>query len=736
VAVGDFNADGKQDVIIALGGLSSVNVLLGNGDGTLGPQSLFGTAPYVAAVAVGDFNGDGKLDWVAATNGAVDSATVALGRGDGTFQAARVYVSDNAPVAHAFADFNGDGILDMVVTNSPANDVSILLGNSDGTFQAPVNMPFSGSPGALMTGDFNNDGKQDFAVRNGFGNPTTVVVYLGNGDGTFQAPKSSSTGGTAGGAIVVGDFNGDGKLDLTVSNHDGATPDFAVLLGNGDGTFGAPIITATGGGSIQWLTAADLNKDGHLDLVVMDNTNGDVAIFLGKGDGTFQPPTTLARQFANVAAVGDFNNDGNPDLVVTAANGAFVYLGRGDGTFNAPLTVNLGSPPPGGPTWVAVADFNLDGKLDFVVGEAPLRGVNNGYQGVQLLLGNGDGTFQPVQDYLAGAGNDFWQPSIGDFNRDGAPDVAVLDLQNSILVLLNQTPPPIAVSPGSLSFGNQLVGTTSSALTIKVSNNGSTATTIGVSISGNFAQSNNCPVSPATLAAAASCTISVTFKPTVTGPLTGSVTVTDTLPGSPQIVTLSGTGVAPVVALGGTSISFGSQIVGTSSAVQMVTLSNTGTATLTISSIAITGTNSADFSQTNTCGASVAAGANCSISVTFKPTATGSRLASVTITDNASGSPQSVSLAGTGVAPVVSFGGTTTLTYSGQPVGTSSAPQSATLTNTGNAALTITSIAITGANSGDFSETNTCPASPSTLAAGANCMISVTFKPTASPKNS
>jgi hypothetical protein len=292
--------------------------------------------------------------------------------------------------------------------------------------------------------------------------------------------------------------------------------------------------------------------------------------------------------------------------------------------------------------------------------------------------------------------------------------------------------PVVSLSPASLSFGNQSVGTSSAAQNVTLSNTGNAALTITSIVitgtnSGDFSETNTCPASPATLAAGANCTISVTFKPTATGNRAASISITDNASGSQQAVSLTGTGTqAPAVTLSPTSLSFGNERVGTSSAAQSVTLTNSGNATLTLS-IAIAGTNSGDFSQTNTCGASVAAGANCMINVTFKPTATGNRSASVTITDNAPGSPHTVALTGTGTAPAVTLA-PTSLNFAGQLVTTASAAQSITLTNSGTATLNITSITITGANSGDFSETNTCGAS---VAAGANCSVSVTFKPTA-----
>ncbi len=181
-------------------------------------------------------------------------------------------------------------------------------------------------------------------------------------------------------------------------------------------------------------------------------------------------------------------------------------------------------------------------------------------------------------------------------------------------------------------------------------------------------------------------------------------------------------GPAPVASLSPTSLTFASQSVGTTSAAQTVTLSNTGTATLTISSIVASG----DFAETDNCGGSLASGGNCSISVTFTPTASGTRTGSSSVTDNASGSPQTVGLTGTGAAPTTTASlSPTSLTFASQTVGTTSAAQTVTLTNTGSAALAITTIS----TSGDFAETDNCGSS---VAVGGNCAINVTFSPTAS----
>ena len=208
---------------------------------------------------------------------------------------------------------------------------------------------------------------------------------------------------------------------------------------------------------------------------------------------------------------------------------------------------------------------------------------------------------------------------------------------------------PIAfVTPTSLTFASQAVGSTSAAQTFALTNEQNTALNLAITTSGDFAETDTCGTS---LGPSLSCTISVMFVPTFPLTRTGSVTITDNAVNSPETVTLSGTGVGPAVSFGQNSFNVDSQLIATSSSAQLVSLTNTGNAPLTISSIVIGGTNSGDFAQTNTCpgsNATLAANASCTISLIFTPAATGGRTASVNVADDAPGTPQSLSLVGTG----------------------------------------------------------------------------------------
>ncbi|KAA6462015.1 choice-of-anchor D domain-containing protein [Acidobacteria bacterium AB60] len=292
--------------------------------------------------------------------------------------------------------------------------------------------------------------------------------------------------------------------------------------------------------------------------------------------------------------------------------------------------------------------------------------------------------------------------------------------------------PIITISSMTLSFGNQLVGSSSAAQTVTVTNVGTVPVVISnVSLMGlnpsDFIQTNNCVGSITT-----SCTISVIFNPTGMGARTGTLTFATTAPTNLQPnIALTGTGIAPVLAVSPTPLAFGNQQVGTTSTpAQVVTISNaTGTAPLSIASISVSGTNASDFVMTQTCGVPVtlAVGGTCTASVAFAPSAAGPRSASLNVAAAAPALSQSVPMSGTGTLPGASLT-PASLTFANQLVLSPSAAQNLTLLNTGLAPLTITSIAVSGSNPGDFSQTNTCG---TTLAAGASCTISVVFTPAA-----
>jgi len=299
----------------------------------------------------------------------------------------------------------------------------------------------------------------------------------------------------------------------------------------------------------------------------------------------------------------------------------------------------------------------------------------------------------------------------------------------------------LALSTGAVGFGNQTIGTTSATPALITLTNGGTAplNISSIAITGTnldqFAETNTCPSSlPPTTGNV--CTISVTFVPTVAGSATALLTVTDNAANSPQNfgTALTGTGQAePLALVSPASLAFGTQVSGTISSVQTVTISNTGSAPLSINAstgIVLGGANANQFQQTNTCPPSLNAGTQCAISVTFNPTSTGAKAATVTITDNSGNSggstSQTVNLAGTGTAPVRTVSPASLNFGTTQPVGTSAA-LTVTLTNTGTGTLSITSIGVRGTNANQFSSNNTCGTS---LNVAASCTVSVTYAPT------
>jgi HKD family nuclease len=296
-----------------------------------------------------------------------------------------------------------------------------------------------------------------------------------------------------------------------------------------------------------------------------------------------------------------------------------------------------------------------------------------------------------------------------------------------------QTIAVLTLSATVLNFPTTTVGQTSAAQTLTLTNTGTatlTLSTVTVSNTTDFADTTTCGTS---LAPGAICTFSITFKPSTAAALQSIITVTDNATNSPQSVTLNGTGVTaatPAVTLSPTSVAFASQTVLTTSAATTVTVTNTGNATLTFTSIGLNGANANNFTLSNSCPATLAPSAFCTLSVAFYPQTAASFAASIILNDNAANSPQTVALSGTGTAtaaPAVTLS-QTSVTFASQTAGTSSAATNVTLTNTGTATLSLSSIVLGGTNPADFTESNNCP---STLAAGAYCTLSVAFTPQA-----
>jgi VCBS repeat protein len=239
IVIGDLNGDGRLDLAVAYRGSNTVSVLLGNGDGTFGAQSDYGTGDGPRSVAIGDLNGDGRLDLASANFGSYpnfgSTVSVLLGNGDGTFGPRSDYGTGSGPASVAIGDLNGDGRPDLAVANFFSSTTSVLLGNGDGTFGPKSDSGTGRSPASVAIGDLNGDGRPDLAVATSF----LVSVLLGHGDGTFGASIGYVSGGNGSTSVAIGDLNGDARSDLAVANLGGG-PNFAnwvsVLINTGGGT--------------------------------------------------------------------------------------------------------------------------------------------------------------------------------------------------------------------------------------------------------------------------------------------------------------------------------------------------------------------------------------------------------------------------------------------------------------------------------------------------------------------
>jgi hypothetical protein len=423
LAVADLNGDGVPDLVSVDHSAGTVLVRLGNADGTYQAPVSFDAVGDAQRLVVGDFNGDGVLD--VATGGEFSTAvSILLGRGDGTFQPPKSLVLPADLDQLVAADFNGDGILDLAMAAD--GQILIALGHGDGTFTlgGSLNTGRSSLEG-LAVADFDRDGRADLVWLDFFG---TLAVYLGNGDGTFKAPRFLSDANTTT-AVAAADVNGDGLPDLVVSDAGGA----AVFLGQGGGNFAAPTYLAVAGGPAESVSAesavavGDVDGDGVPDILVTQPGRDLVSLFPGIGDGTFRPEQVIYTGAGPIAVrVADLNRDGIPDLL-TANSGAgdlSPLYGQGNAAFPQQLRFAAGV----GGQAVTLADFNRDGALDVAV-------ASSSTDEVAVLLGHGDGSFAAERRFAVGRLP--YAIAAGDFNGDGIPDlITANDQSNDVSVLL------------------------------------------------------------------------------------------------------------------------------------------------------------------------------------------------------------------------------------------------------------------------------------------------------------
>jgi FG-GAP-like repeat/FG-GAP repeat len=549
------------------------------------------------------------------------------------------------------------------------------------------------TPFSSVVGDFNGDGKLDVAEMGGDGSTALFAMLLGNGDGTFTTTLLPNTSfGTGPGifdpvSMVAGDFNGDGKTDLAVlfnnfSDTTCASNGFVgVSLGNGDGTF-SPLSAPVCVGIVPLsIVAADFNGDGKLDLAVANNcgddvlarcSSGSVSVLLGNGDGTFTGVASpQVGTLVQAMTEGDFNGDGKVDLAVTYCAGGCnagrltVLLGNGDGSFTPTSTsLDIGAVPES----IAAGDLNGDGVLDLIVAnnDSDCRGQNCLRGSVTVLMGNGDGTFTAFP-----ALNLSSMPrglALGDFNGDGKLDV---------------------IAGGDSRIGG---GEFTRTLTFLLGNGDGTFKASYQSFAGSFALS--------------------------AGDFDGDGKLDLAVGGSLRTgILLQSLGTT----FSASSLIFSPQPVGTASASQSVTLTNTGTRIESIGPVNITGDFGSPevFSQTNTCGSSLVPGASCASTVTFAPPLAGPWDAHVVM--EVSGGERRVSL--TGVGGQGAFLSQSSLSFPVTLDATSSDPQPLRLTNITALPAPITALIIDGS----FSQSNDCAGA---VPAEGFCTIFVRFAPT------
>ncbi|WP_225413721.1 FG-GAP-like repeat-containing protein [Stigmatella hybrida] len=458
VATADFDLDGHLDIAAVNTGANNVRVFFGNGDGTFGESKTLNTAPAPYALVVADFNGDGRPDIATANN---TSGNVTSLRNDGgrVFTALGVFAARPGARALAAADFNRDNKMDLAVANYGDDSVSVLLGQGNGTFATALNTSANvgaqqefRQPRGVAVGDFNADGWPDVAVGSNLGPSIALLLGKPVAAGSPYGPMllgPTLAVGTGLSSLTGVDLDGDGRQDLvaTLSTANSSPHRVSVLRGTGSpamGTRGFSVLTSSTTADARGALVADVNRDGKPDLLTVNTTTLFMSLLLNDGTGNF--PELHAHPVGSSSqsvVVGDVNRDGKPDMLVASSGSSLIYIHQGNGTGGVESTSTRASSSARS---LALVDLEQDGDLDIVVGSGSSVGVH---------LNDGSGTFGALVPAPSSGGSPR-SLITADFNGDGRLDAAFANASasNGLGVLLgngtgNFTGPAKVVNLGS-----------------------------------------------------------------------------------------------------------------------------------------------------------------------------------------------------------------------------------------------------------------------------------------------